>query len=144
MLEGRADGIGRMSTPLRGCAASARQGPAPSISGDSADRGRQLPLTIAFIFILISLLWPQSRRRSWQILGTPLVAVIMLLLHHLHHHAYAYRHAGIIEDYVHGEATSSSSYGQHLLRDCGALACAFALLMPSFKVWKKWRARSIQ
>ncbi len=52
-----------------------------------------VPLTIAFVLILVSLLG-RNHAAAAQILGSPLVAIIMLLFIASDHHPYAHRHAG--------------------------------------------------
>ena len=77
--------------------------PAPSISGTSASpRSRNVPLTIAFVVIVVALLG-RNHAAVVQILGSPLVAVIMLLfiLSITIHMRIGMQ--VIIEDYVHDE-----------------------------------------
>ena len=52
-----------------------------------------IPLTIAVVIIIIMLLG-RNQAAVAQILGSPLVAIIMLLFIALDHRAYAHRHAG--------------------------------------------------
>jgi succinate dehydrogenase / fumarate reductase, membrane anchor subunit len=127
--------VGRMSTPLarvRGLGA-ARSG--------TKDFWRQrltavanVPLTIAFVFIVVALLG-RNHAAVVQILGSPLVAVIMLLfivsiMTHMRIGMQV-----IIEDYVHGEgAKLLLVMANTFFVFAVGLACVFALLMVSFKV----------
>jgi succinate dehydrogenase / fumarate reductase membrane anchor subunit len=93
-----------------------------------------IPLVIAFVFIVISLL---GRNHAFvqQTLGSPLVAIIMLLfiLSVTTHMRIGMQ--VIIEDYVHGEgAKLLLLIANTFFAIAIALASAFALLMLCFKV----------
>ncbi len=128
-------GIGRMSTPL-----ARVQGLGAARSGtEHFWRQRltavaNLPLTIAFVFILISLLG-RNHAAVVQILGSPLIAVIMLLLIISITTHMRIGMQVIIEDYVHGDGNKLFLImANTFFAIAVALACAFALLMLSFKV----------
>jgi succinate dehydrogenase / fumarate reductase membrane anchor subunit len=93
-----------------------------------------VPLTIAFVFIVVALLG-RNHAAVVQILGSPLVAVIMLLfivsiMTHMRIGMQV-----IIEDYVHGEgAKLLLVMANTFFVFAVGLACVFALLMVSFKV----------
>ncbi len=126
---------GRMSTPLarvRGLGA-ARSG--------TQDFWRQrltavanVPLTIAFVFIVIGLLG-RNHAAVVQILASPLVAVILLLfIFSITTHMRIGMQV-IIEDYVHDERMKVALIiANTFFAVAVGLACAFALLMLSFKV----------
>ncbi len=78
-----------------------------------------VPLTIAFVVILVSL-FGRNQAAAQQILGTPLVAIIMLLfIGSITYHMRLGMQV-IIEDYVHGDVIAAAAgHGQHLLRDRG-------------------------
>jgi succinate dehydrogenase / fumarate reductase membrane anchor subunit len=128
-------GIGRMSTPL-----ARVRGLGPARSGTEHFWRQRLtaisnvPLTIAFVFILIALLG-RNHAAVMQILGSPLVAVIMLLfIFSITVHMRIGMQV-IIEDYVHGEGTKLALLIVNTFFAIAvALACGFALLMLSFKV----------
>ena len=128
-------GIGRMSTPL-----ARVRGLGPARSGTEHFWHQRLtaisnvPLTIAFVFILIALLG-RNHAAVMQILGSPLVAVIMLLfIFSITMHMRIGMQV-IIEDYVHGEGTKLALLiANTFFAIAVALACGFALLMLSFKV----------
>ena len=127
--------VGRMSTPLarvRGLGA-ARSG--------TKDFWRQrltavanVPLTIAFVLIVVALLG-RNHAAVVQILGSPLVAVIMLLfIVSITTHMRIGMQV-IIEDYVHGEgAKLLLVMANTFFVFAVGLASVFALLMISFKV----------
>jgi len=127
--------VGRMSTPLarvRGLGA-ARSGT------DAFWRQRltavaNIPLAVAFVFIVISLLG-RNHAAVVQILGSPLVAVIlMLFIVSITTHMRIGMQV-IIEDYVHDErAKLALIMANTFFAIAVAFACAFALLMLSFKV----------
>ncbi|MGH6768326.1 MAG: succinate dehydrogenase, hydrophobic membrane anchor protein [Xanthobacteraceae bacterium] len=91
-----------------------------------------IPLTIAFIFIVVSLLG-RNQAFAQQILGTPLVAIVMLLfiITNVHHMWQGMQI--VIEDYIHGELPKFSLLIANTLF-CFAvgLACAYALFKLSF------------
>jgi succinate dehydrogenase / fumarate reductase membrane anchor subunit len=93
-----------------------------------------IPLTIAFVFIVIALL---GRNHAYvvQVLGSPLVAVIMLLFIMS---VTVHMRIGmqvIIEDYVHDEGTKLVLVmANTFFAIAVGLASAFAILMLSFKV----------
>jgi succinate dehydrogenase / fumarate reductase, membrane anchor subunit len=93
-----------------------------------------VPLTVAFVVIVIGLLG-RNHAAVVQILGSPLVAVIMLLFI-----ASIFTHMRIgmqviIEDYVHDEVTKLVLLMANTFFAVAiGLACAFAILMLSFKV----------
>src|SRR5437660_12532831 len=127
--------FGDMSTPLKHVCGlgSARSG--------TAHFGRQrrtavanVPLTIAFVFIVVALLG-RNHAAVVQILGSPLIAVILLLfiLSITTHMRIGMQ--VIIEDYVHDEGTKLVLVmANTFFAVAVGLACAFALLMLSFKV----------
>ena len=127
--------VGRMSTPLarvRGLGAAG--------SGTEHFWHQRLtavanvPLTIAFVFILIALL-RRNHAAVVQILGAPLVAVILLLLILSITTHMRLGMQVIIEDYVHEERTKLVLLmANTFFAIVVALASAFALLMLSFKV----------
>jgi succinate dehydrogenase / fumarate reductase membrane anchor subunit len=93
-----------------------------------------VPLTIAFVFILIALL-RRNHAAVVQILGSPLVAVILLLLILSITTHMRLGMQVIIEDYVHEERTKLVLLmANTFFAIVVALASAFALLMLSFKV----------
>ena len=100
----------------------------------AADRGRRVPLTIAFIIIVIALLG-RNHAAVVQILGSPLVAIIMLLfIVTTTYHMWLGMQV-IIEDYVHDELKLAALIGQHvLLRSRSRLPCVYAILKLSFGV----------
>jgi succinate dehydrogenase / fumarate reductase membrane anchor subunit len=93
-----------------------------------------VPLTIAFILIVVGLLG-RNLAAVVQILGSPLIAVIMLLfiLSVTMHMRIGMQ--VIIEDYVHDESTKLILVMANTFFTVAvALASAFAILMLSFKV----------
>jgi len=93
-----------------------------------------VPLTIAFVLIVVALLG-RNHAAVVQILGSPLVAVIMLLfiLSVTMHMRIGMQ--VIIEDYVHDEtAKLVLVMANTFFTVAVALASAFAILMLSFKV----------
>jgi succinate dehydrogenase / fumarate reductase, membrane anchor subunit len=93
-----------------------------------------IPLTIAFVFIVVGLL---GRNHAYvvQILGSPLVAVIMLLfiMSVITHMRIGMQ--VIIEDYVHDEGIKLVLLmANTFFAIAVGLASAFAILMLSFKV----------
>src|SRR5947208_2190232 len=128
-------GIGRMSTPLarvRGLGA-AKSG-TEHFWRQRLTAVANLPLTIAFVFILISLLG-RNHAAVVQILGSPLIAVIMLLLIISITTHMRIGMQVIIEDYVHDEARKFILLiANTFFAVAVGLASAFAILMLSFKV----------
>jgi succinate dehydrogenase / fumarate reductase membrane anchor subunit len=93
-----------------------------------------VPLTIAFVLIVVALLG-RNHAAVVQILGSPLVAVIMLLfiLSITTHMRIGMQ--VIIEDYVHDErARLALVMANTFFAVAIGLASAFAILMLSFKV----------
>jgi succinate dehydrogenase / fumarate reductase membrane anchor subunit len=93
-----------------------------------------IPLTIAFVIIVASLL---GRNQAWaqQTLGTPLVAIVMLLFIIVNVHHMWQGMQVVIEDYVHGElARLSLAIANTLFCLAVGLACCYALLKLSFGV----------
>jgi succinate dehydrogenase membrane anchor subunit len=93
-----------------------------------------VPLTIAFVVIVVALLG-RSHAAVVQILGSPLVAVIMLLfIMSICTHMRIGMQV-IIEDYVHDEGTKLVLLiANTFFTIAVALASAFAILMLSFRV----------
>jgi succinate dehydrogenase / fumarate reductase membrane anchor subunit len=126
---------GRMSTPL------ARVLGLGSAKSGTAHFWRQrltavanVPLTVAFVVIVVGLLG-RNHAAVVQILGSPLVAIIMLLfIASITTHMRIGMQV-IIEDYVHDEVTKFFLLMANTFFTVAvALACAFAILMLSFKV----------
>jgi succinate dehydrogenase / fumarate reductase membrane anchor subunit len=93
-----------------------------------------VPLTIAFVFIVVALLG-RNHAAVVQILGSPLVAVILLMLIVSITTHMRIGMQVVIEDYVHGEGTKLILVMANTFFVVAVgLACAFALLMLSFKV----------
>ena len=126
---------GKMSTPLahvRGLGA-ARSGTG-HFWRQRLTAVANVPLSIAFVFIVIGLLG-RNHAAVVQILGSPLVAVIMLLfiLSITTHMRIGMQ--VIIEDYVHDEtAKLALLMANTFFAVAVGLASAFAILMLSFKV----------
>ena len=126
---------GKMSTPLgrvRGLG-SARSG-TEHFWRQRLTAVANIPLGIAFIFIVVALLG-RNHAAVVQILGSPLVAVIMLLfiLSITTHMRIGMQ--VIIEDYVHDErAKLFLLMANTFFAVAVALASAFAILAISFKV----------
>ena len=125
---------GRMSTPLarvRGLGA-ARSG-TEQFWRQRLTAVANVPLTVAFVFIVVALLG-RNHAAVVQILGSPLVAVILLLFIIS---VTAHMRIGmqvIIEDYVHDEGMKLFLIIANTFFVVAAgLACAFALLMLIFK-----------
>ena len=126
---------GRMSTPL------ARVLGLGSAKSGTEHFWRQrltavanVPLTVTFVVIVVGLLG-RNHAAVVQILGSPLVAIIMLLFI-----ASIFTHMRIgmqviIEDYVHDEVVKLVLLMANTFFAVAiGLACAFAILMLSFKV----------
>ncbi len=128
-------GLGRMSTPLgrvRGLG-SARSG-TEHFWRQRLTAVANVPLTIAFVLIVMALLG-RNHAAVVQILGSPLVAVIMLLfvLSITTHMRIGMQ--VIIEDYVHDEAHKLVLLmANTFFAVAVGLAAAFAILTLSFKV----------
>jgi succinate dehydrogenase membrane anchor subunit len=127
--------VGKMSTPLgrvRGLGA-AKSG-TQHFWRQRLTAVANVPLTIGFILIVMSLLG-RNHAAVVQILGSPLIAVIMLLfiLSVTMHMRIGMQ--VIIEDYVHDESTKLILLMANTFFTVAvALASAFAILMLSFKV----------
>jgi len=127
--------VGKMSTPLgrvRGLGA-AKSG-TQHFWRQRLTAVANVPLTIAFVLIVVGLLG-RNHAAVVQILGSPLIAVIMLLfiLSVTMHMRIGMQ--VIIEDYVHDESTRLILVMANTFFTVAvALASAFAILMLSFKV----------
>jgi succinate dehydrogenase / fumarate reductase, membrane anchor subunit len=128
-------GVGKMSTPLarvRGLGA-ARSG-TEHFWRQRLTAVANIPLTIAFVLIVVALLG-RNHAAVVQILGTPLVAVVMLLfiLSITTHMRIGMQ--VIIEDYVHDEAFKLVAIMANIFFTIAlAVACLFAIFALSFKV----------
>jgi len=93
-----------------------------------------IPLTIAFVFIVIALLG-RNHAAALQILGSPLIAIIMLLfIGTTVYHMWLGMQV-IIEDYVHEELPKILLLmGNTFFCITVALACVYAILQISFGV----------
>ena len=127
--------VGKMSTPL------ARVLGLGSAKSGTEHFWRQrltavanVPLTVAFVVIVIGLLG-RNHAAVVQILGSPLVAIVMLLfIGSITTHMRIGMQV-IIEDYVHDEVTKLVLLmANTFFAVAVGLACAFAILMLSFKV----------
>ena len=126
---------GKMSTPLahvRGLGA-ARSGTG-HFWRQRLTAVANVPLVIGFVFIVVGLLG-RNHAAVVQILGSPLVAVIMLLfILSITTHMRICMQV-IIEDYVHDEtAKLAMLMANTFFAVAVGLASAFAILMLSFKV----------
>ena len=93
-----------------------------------------IPLTIAFVIIVVSLLG-RNQAAAQQILGTPLVAIVMLLFIIINVHHMWQGMQIVIEDYIHGElAKPALAIANTLFCVVVGLACCYALLKLSFGV----------
>jgi succinate dehydrogenase / fumarate reductase membrane anchor subunit len=93
-----------------------------------------LPLTVAFIVIVIALLG-RNHAAAIQILGSPLVAILMLLfiLATVYHMCIGMQE--IIVDYVHDEMSKYLALMGNIFFGCTvALTCTYAILKLSFGV----------
>ena len=126
---------GRMSTPLarvRGLGA-ARSG-TQHFWRQRLTAVANVPLTIAFVLIVVALLG-RNHAAVVQILGSPLVAVIMLLFIMSVTTHMRIGMQVIIEDYVHDEGLKLILLmANTFFAIAVGLASAFAILMLSFKV----------
>ncbi len=93
-----------------------------------------IPLTIAFVFIVVALLG-RNHAAALQILGSPLIAIIMLLfIGTTVYHMWLGMQV-IIEDYVHEESQKILLLmGNTFFCITVALACVYAILQISFGV----------
>ena len=93
-----------------------------------------VPLTVAFVVIVVGLLG-RNHAAVVQILGSPLVAIVMLLfIASITTHMRIGMQV-IIEDYVHDEVPKLVLLmANTFFAVAVGLACAFAILMLSFKV----------
>ena len=93
-----------------------------------------VPLTIAFVLILISL-FGRNQAAAQQILGTPLVAVVMLLfIASITYHMRLGMQV-VIEDYVHGDVMRPAAIiANTFFTTAIGLAAAYAILKLSFGV----------
>jgi succinate dehydrogenase / fumarate reductase membrane anchor subunit len=93
-----------------------------------------IPLTVAFVIIVVTLLG-RNQAAAQQILGTPLVAIVMLLFIVTNVHHMWQGMQVVIEDYVHGELAKLSllMLNAFFCLAVGA-ACVYALLKLSFGV----------
>jgi succinate dehydrogenase / fumarate reductase membrane anchor subunit len=126
---------GKLSTPLarvRGLG-SARSG-TEHFWRQRLTAVANVPLTIAFVVIVVSLLG-RNHAAVVQILGSPLVAIVMLLVITS---VCIHMRIGmqvIIEDYVHDESAKLVMLmANTFFAAAVGLASAFAILMLSFKV----------
>src|SRR4029453_7201200 len=93
-----------------------------------------VPLTIAFVVILVSLLG-RSHAAVVQILGSPLVAILMLMFVGSITYHMKLGMQGIIEDYVHDEKWKLAAIIANLFFAIAVAAvCVYALLKLSFGV----------
>ena len=127
--------VGKMSTPLgrvRGLGA-ARSG-TQHFWRQRLTAVANVPLTIAFVLIVVALLG-RNHAAVVQILGSPLIAVIMLLFIMSVTTHMRIGMQVIIEDYVQDESTKLILVMANTFFTVAvALASAFAILMLSFKV----------
>lgn len=93
-----------------------------------------VPLTIAFVLILVSL-FGRNQAAAQQILGTPLVAIVMLLfIASITYHMRLGMQI-VIEDYVHGEVIRPFLIMTNIFFTTAiGLAAAYAILKLSFGV----------
>jgi succinate dehydrogenase / fumarate reductase, membrane anchor subunit len=126
-------GFGDMSTPLKHV-----RGLGPAKSGTEHFWRQRLtavanvPLTIAFVLIVVSLLG-RNHAAVVQILGSPLIAVIMLLFIISVTTHMRIGMQVIIEDYVHDEVAKLVTLMLNTFFSCAVgLAAVFAILKLSF------------
>jgi succinate dehydrogenase / fumarate reductase, membrane anchor subunit len=93
-----------------------------------------VPLTIAFVLILVSL-FGRNQAAAQQILGTPLVAIVMLLfIASITYHMRLGMQV-VIEDYVHGDVMRPAAIiANTFFTTAIGLAAAYAILKLSFGV----------
>jgi succinate dehydrogenase / fumarate reductase, membrane anchor subunit len=126
---------GKMSTPLgRVLGLGAAKSGTEHFWRQRLTAVANVPLSVAFVFIVVALLG-RNHAAVVQILGSPLVAVIMLLfIMSITTHMRIGMQV-IIEDYVHDERTKFVMLmANTFFAVAVGLACAFAILMLSFKV----------
>ena len=93
-----------------------------------------LPLTFAAIVIVMSLVG-RNHAAAVQILGSPLVAIIMLLFFFATTFHMKLGAQSVIEDYIHGKPLKTAMLiGNSFLCIILWLACTFAILKLSFGV----------
>ena len=127
--------VGNMSTPLKHVRGL---GPAKSGTGhfwrQRLTAVANVPLTFAFVLIVVAL-HGRNHAAVMQILGSPLVAVVMLLFIFSVTTHMRIGMQVIIEDYVHDEGSKLVLLiANTFFAMAVALASAFAILMLSFKV----------
>jgi len=126
---------GKMSTPLgrvRGLGA-ARSG-TEHFWRQRLTAIANVPLTISFVFVVVALLG-RNHAAVVQILGSPLIAIIMLLFIFSVTTHMRIGMQVIIEDYVHDEARKFILViANTFFAVAVGLSSAFAILMLSFKV----------
>jgi succinate dehydrogenase / fumarate reductase membrane anchor subunit len=91
-----------------------------------------VPLTVAFVWLMLSLVG-KDYNAVRMALGTPLIAIVMLLfvLAGIYHMMLGMQ--TIIEDYVHSEpAKTLSIAANNFFSICIGLACVYAVLRLSF------------
>ena len=126
---------GKMSTPLgRVLGLGAARSGTEHFWRQRLTAVANVPLTVAFVVIVIGLLG-RNHAAVVQILGSPLVAIVMLLfIGSITTHMRIGMQV-IIEDYVHDEVTKLVLLmANTFFAVAVGLACAFAILMLSFKV----------
>jgi succinate dehydrogenase / fumarate reductase membrane anchor subunit len=126
---------GKMSTPLARVIGlgSARSG-TEHFWRQRLTAVANVPLAIGFVVIVVGLLG-RNHAAVVQILGSPLVAVIMLMFFISITNHMRIGMQVIIEDYVHREITKLVLLMANTFFTVAVgLACAFAILMLSFKV----------
>lgn len=92
-----------------------------------------IPLTIAFVFIVIGLLG-RNHAAAVQILGSPFVAVVMILFVVANAYHMWLGLQVIIEDYVHGDSKLTLLMANTFFCFAVAIACIYAILKLSFGV----------
>jgi succinate dehydrogenase / fumarate reductase membrane anchor subunit len=93
-----------------------------------------VPLTIAFVLIVVSLLG-RNQAGAQRILGSPLVAIVILLFIGSVTYHMRIGMQVVIEDYVHGETSKLALImANTFFAIAVALACAFAIFKMSFGV----------
>jgi succinate dehydrogenase / fumarate reductase, membrane anchor subunit len=126
---------GKMSTPLgRVLGLGAAKSGTEHFWRQRLTAVANVPLSVAFVFIVVALLG-RNHAAVVQILGSPLVAVIMLLfIMSITTHMRIGMQV-IIEDYVHDERTKFVMLmANTFFAVAVGFASAFAILMLSFKV----------